>query len=103
MQEICNYLDCIIRKCKKYAVKICRNMQFYVQNMHKLYISYIAFICTPTLLMFRFIASESGRVLPVLPPMPDSLLVQPANPPPQVRSSCQFTPVTNIYKDLMHI
>ena len=35
MQEICNYIDCISLICKKYAVKICRNMQFYLQDMHK--------------------------------------------------------------------
>ena len=35
MQVICNYIDCISRICKKYAGKICRNMQFYMQNMHE--------------------------------------------------------------------
>ena len=36
MHKICKYIDCISRICKKYAVKICRNIQFYMQNMHKL-------------------------------------------------------------------
>ena len=35
MQEICKYIDCISQICKKYAVKICRNMQFYMQHTQK--------------------------------------------------------------------
>ena len=35
MQEIYKYIDCISQICKKYAVKICGNMQFYMQHMQK--------------------------------------------------------------------
>ena len=45
MHKICKYIDCISRIRKKYAVKleICRNLQFYMQNMQMS----IAFMCTP--------------------------------------------------------
>ena len=35
MPEICKHIDCISQICKKYAVQICRNMQFYMQHMQK--------------------------------------------------------------------
>ena len=52
MPKICNkyaqYIDCISRICKKYAVKICRNMQFYMQNMHKsIYCIYCIYMHSP--------------------------------------------------------
>ena len=34
--KICNYIDCISRICKNYAVKICRYKQFYMQDMQNL-------------------------------------------------------------------
>ena len=53
MQEICKYIDCISQICKKCAMKICRNMQFYMQHMQK---SIYCIFCIyhdalPTLLM----------------------------------------------------
>ena len=55
MQEICKYVDCISQNAKKYAVKICKNMPFYMQNMQSLYIAYFAFklYSLPTLLTKR--------------------------------------------------
>ena len=35
MQEIYKCIDCISQICKKYAMKICRNMKFYMQQMQK--------------------------------------------------------------------
>ena len=31
MPKICKYIDCISQRCKKYAVKMCKNMQLYMQ------------------------------------------------------------------------
>ena len=59
IQKICNYIDCISGICKKYAGKICRNKQVYMQNMHKsihcIYCIYIMMCCIvfPTLLMLQ--------------------------------------------------
>ena len=41
------YINWISRICKTYAVKICRNMPFYMQNMQNSIYCIFTFICTP--------------------------------------------------------
>ena len=35
MDKICKYIDCMSQIYQKYAVKICRNILFYMQIMQK--------------------------------------------------------------------
>ena len=46
-QKISNYIDCISRICKQYSEKICRNMQVYMQNMHKSIYIYCIYMHSP--------------------------------------------------------
>ena len=50
--EIYINMHCIGQICKQYAVKICRNMQFYMQHMQKsIYCIFLHLYALPTLLM----------------------------------------------------
>ena len=51
------YINCISQICKKCAVKICRSVQFYIQNMQKS----ICCICCIYMHSPHFAADVSGR------------------------------------------